>query len=75
MKDTRVVELLDWAAMLGLVLPMPAAAIVAIEAAGGVVDLVTGEVIEDGASLHVDLTVVGAALAVVLAYEGEATEP
>ncbi len=74
MKDTRVVELLDWAAMLGLVLPMPAAAIVAIEAAGGVVDLVTGEVIEGGASLHVDLTVVGAALAVVLAYEGEATE-
>lgn len=74
MTDYRVVELLDWAAALGLALPMPAADIVAIEAAGGVVDLVTGEVIEDGASLHVDLTVVGEALAVVLAYEGEAAE-
>ena len=65
MTDRRIVELLE----LGVPLPMPAADIVALEDAGHVVDLVSGEVLRNGASDRVALTVVGEATCVVLAVE------
>ena len=42
--DTRAGELLALSAEMGLPLPMPVGEILAIEDAGGVVDLATGEV-------------------------------
>ena len=42
--DSRAGELLAWSAELGLPLPMPVGEILAIEDAGGVVDLASGEV-------------------------------
>jgi hypothetical protein len=42
-----VVELLTWAEREGITLPLPAERIVELEHQGFVVDLVTGEVLED----------------------------
>ena len=47
--QNNIEELIDLAAHEGLRLPMPAAEIAKLEAAGHVVDLVTGEVILHGA--------------------------
>jgi hypothetical protein len=51
--DRRIAELNDLAAQEGLVLPLPAELIVVYELAGHVVDLVTGDVIWNGAAQRV----------------------
>lgn len=47
MIDTRVEELEAWAAAEGIDLPIPAADIIALEDEGLVVDLETGQILED----------------------------
>lgn len=69
MGDRRVIELIEWAYREGVNLPRPAAEIVALEEAGHMVDLVSGEVIRNGANDRIALTVVGEATRVVLAVE------
>lgn len=71
MGDARIIELVEWAYREGRELPRPAAEIIAIEDAGGVVDLVTGEVIEGGADDRIELTVIGQATAVVMRFDAE----
>jgi hypothetical protein len=65
-KRDRIIELVEFAAREGIELPMPPEDIAEIEAGGGIVDLVTGEVFEDGASWRVQPTIVAEALRVVL---------
>lgn len=64
-KEQRIAALEAFAAEEGLQLPLPAATIAAMEAAGAVVDLVTGAVIVNGAEQRVSLTTLGEANAVV----------
>jgi len=64
--DTRAGELLAWEAETGRTLPATVAEILALEDAGHVVDLETGAVLS---SVTVAPTVIGEALAVVLAAE------
>lgn len=72
MGDARIIELVEWAYREGCELPRPAAEIIAIEDAGGVVDLLTGAITEDGADLRVEMTVIGEATAIVLTTEAGA---
>ena len=75
MTNWRAVELLDFAAMYGITLPLPAETIIELEDAGHVVDLKTGEVSYGAAdNERFSLTVIGEATAVVLNAEGEAEE-
>lgn len=59
----RIADLERFAAEEGLVLPLPAATIAALEETGAVVDLMTGAVVVNGAEQRVSLTVVGEAVA------------
>lgn len=70
MSDT-ILALLDWSAHTGRDLPLPAETIAALEAADHVVDLETGEISYNGASEIIELTALGEAMTVVLAYEAE----
>jgi hypothetical protein len=51
--NRRIAELNDLAAQEGLVLPLPVEVIVVYELAGHVVDLVTGDVVWNGAAQRV----------------------
>lgn len=62
--NQRIAELLSWAAEEGLVLPMPAETIIALEDAGAVVDLRTGAITPGAADHRYRLTVLGEAVAV-----------
>jgi hypothetical protein len=69
--DHRVTELLDLAAAEGLTLPYPPETIISLEDTGAIVDLRTGAILP-GAADHptrFTLTVIGEAVAVVLAAE------
>ncbi len=70
--DIRITELLELAESEGLRLPYPPAMIVALEDTGAIVDLHTGAIFPGEADKphRYRLTVVGEALAVVLATEG-----
>jgi len=61
MLDPRIQDLLDWEAATGRPLPMAIARILAFEDLGHTVDLVTGAIIQDGASDQYILTVIGEA--------------
>jgi|GEM_PF-6707242 len=71
MNDPRILELLDWAAATGLPLPRPAEEILALEDAGHVVDLATGDILWDAADepQRITVTVIGEATAIVLAMD------
>ena len=69
MYDKRAIEIHQLCAAEGLSLPRPIEEIIAIEEAGGAVDLCTGQVLPGAADWTVERTVVGDALAVVLAIE------
>ena len=70
--DRRVTELLELAESEGLRLPYPPSMIVALEETGAIIDLHTGAILPGEADkpYRYRLTVVGEALAVVLAAEG-----
>jgi len=70
--DRRMTELLELAELEGLRLPYPPAMIVALEDTGAIVNLCTGAILPGEADRphRYRLTVVGEALAVVLAAEG-----
>jgi hypothetical protein len=59
--NARIVELLTWSAREGMVLPRPAEEIVALEEAGHVVDLESGDILWDAAEWRYESTVVGEA--------------
>jgi len=69
--DPRTLELLDWEAATGAPLPRPAAQILALEDAGHVVNLATGDILWNEADKlqQWELTVIGEATSVVLALE------
>jgi hypothetical protein len=69
--DTRITELLDLAAAEGLPLPYPPEMILALEDAGAIVNLHTGAIYPGMADqpIYVRLTVIGEAVATVLAAE------
>lgn len=69
MSDNRIIELIEHAAREGIDLPMPAESIAALEDAGHVVDLVSGEIITDGADIEVTPTIIGEATKIVLDAE------
>jgi hypothetical protein len=73
--DPRILELLDWEAATGSPLPRPAAQILALEDAGHVVNLATGDILWNEADKpqHWELTVIGEATGVVLALEDAGT--
>mgnify|MGYP001255408346 FL=1 len=77
MNDPRILELLDWAAATGLPLPRPAEEILALEDAGHVVDLATGDILWEEADKpqRMELTVIGEATAVVLALDAGEVHP
>lgn len=54
--EQRITDLLELAAQEGLVLPLPAEEIARQELAGHIVDLVTGEVITNGAEQRIALS-------------------
>jgi len=70
-----VSELLAWEIETGLALPYPAADIAAMELAGNVVDLETGEIYlnerESMLNARVDLSVIGEATGVLMKLEGQ----
>lgn len=70
--DIRIAELVELAESEGLTLPYPPALIVAMEDTGAIVNLLTGAIIPGEADkpIRFRLTVIGEALAVVLAAEG-----
>ena len=68
-KRDRIIELVEFAAAEGITLPMPPEDIAEIEATGGAVDLLTGEVLPGAAGWLVDVTVIGEATAIVLATD------
>ena len=67
--DVRKIELIELAYREGIDLPMTPEEIIAIEDAGGIVDLRTGEVLHDAPEWLIVPTVIGEATAVVLAAE------
>jgi hypothetical protein len=67
--DVRKIELIELAYREGIDLPMTPDEIIAIEDAGGIVDLRTGEVLHDASEWLIVPTVIGEATAVVLAAE------
>ena len=69
MYNQRALEILDLCLAEGMTLPMPVEDILAIEEAGGAVDLRTGEVLPGAADWSVILTVVGEATVVALNAE------
>lgn len=73
--DPRTLELLDWEAATGAPLPLPAAQILALEDAGHVVNLATGDILWNAAAKPQDweLTAIGEATLVVLALEDAGT--
>lgn len=73
--DPRTLELLDWEAATGSPLPLPAAQILALEDAGHVVNLATGDILWNEADKpqRIELTVIGEATSVVLALEDAGT--
>jgi len=75
MNDPRILELLDWQAATGLPLPRPAEEILALEDAGHVVNLATGDILWNEADKpqRIELTVIGEATFVVLALEDAGT--
>jgi hypothetical protein len=75
--DPRTLELLDWQAATGLSLPLPAAQILALEDAGHVVNLATGDILwhEADKPQRIELTVVGEATFVVLALDAGEVYP
>ena len=58
----RMLEILEFAAENGIVLPMPVEKIIELEDDGHVVDFVHGEIVIDGASDWFELSPVGEAL-------------
>lgn len=70
-KDPRRLELLDWSAMTRRPLPRPASEIVALEDAGHVVDLQTGDIFwhEAEKPQQVTLTTIGEATLIVMAMD------
>jgi len=66
-----ILALLDWSAHTGRELPYLAETIATLEAEGHLVDLVTGEVVYNGASERIALTTLGEAVKVVLACDVE----
>lgn len=73
--DPRILELLDFAAMHGFVLPRPAEEILALEDAGHGVDLASGDILWNLARERVTLTVIGEATAVVYTLEDGEVRP
>lgn len=71
MSDPRITELLELAAAEGLQLPYPPETILALEDTGAIINLHTGAIYPGEADqpVHFRLTVIGEALAVVLAAE------
>ena len=71
--DPRIIQLLDFAAAEGLTLPYPPATILALEDTGAIVDLHTGAISPGEADkpIRFRLTVIGEAVAVVLAAEDQ----
>lgn len=65
MDDVRAFEIVALCEAEGIELPMPVDEILALEDAGHTVDLLTGEVLRNGASWLVEATVIGEATAVV----------
>lgn len=65
--DQRTIELLKWESETGARLPMAVSAIVALEEAGHVVDLATGDVLLNEAANPIAVTVFGEAVVVALA--------
>jgi hypothetical protein len=70
--EQSIDELYEFAATEGVPLPYAADFIAWVEQNGGMVDLITGDIIRDGASWCVEATIVGEALHVVLTAEEEA---
>ena len=66
-----ILSLLDWRSETGQDLPMPAEDIAVLEARGHTVDLESGEIILNGATMAVESTVIGEATSVVLSHESE----
>lgn len=60
--DNRIAELLDLAAREGIKLPMTPEQIVELENDGHTVNLLTGEIEIDGASVRFELTAAGEAI-------------
>lgn len=72
--DRRAGEMLAWSAETGLPLPWSVAEIVAIEDAGHVVDMESGDILLDGVTVGFVGTVIGEATVVALKAEaGEET--
>lgn len=69
--DPRHLELLDWAAMTRHPLPRPAGEIIALEDAGHVVDLLTGDILwhEAEQPQRLALTTIGEATLTVMAMD------
>jgi hypothetical protein len=70
-KDPRHLELLDWSAVTGQPLPRPSGEIIALEDAGHVVDLLTGDIFwhEAEQPQRVTLTTIGEATLIVMAMD------
>lgn len=77
MNDPRILELLEWEAANGSPLPRPAEEILALEDAGHVVNLATGDILWNHADApqRIEVTVVGEATAVVLALDAGEVHP
>jgi hypothetical protein len=61
MLDPRIQDLLDWESATGCLLPMDITRILEFEDQGHIVDLITGKVIQNGASDTFILSVIGEA--------------
>lgn len=68
-QNSRIAELLTWKAETGKPLPRPVDQIVALEEAGHLVDLASGDILWAGAGDTFTATVIGDAVAVVMGTE------
>ncbi len=67
--NSRIAELLTWKAQTGKPLPRPVDQILALEHAGHVVDLASGDILWAGAGDTFTATVIGDAVGVVVGME------